>query len=200
MHPASPRLDMENPMAKKTAKKAAKKRVVRRKVAKKRSASRGKKASGALRSVSVTQLQAELQRRAGSISQLQARRETLLAEVSEIEGEISLLSAAIGGSATRPTAKRGRGRPKGSKNKSSAGGAAKRTARAGGKRPRNSTSLEVALAKIHKGKTIGVTTAAKAVQNAGYKTKSANCRTIVNQSLLRSDLIKKTGRGAYTAA
>jgi hypothetical protein len=52
---------------------------------------------------------------------------------------------------------------------------------------------------VLKGKTMGVAEAADAVQKAGYKTSSPNFRTIVNQALLRSELIKKLGRGAYTA-
>ncbi|QKK07032.1 MAG: hypothetical protein HND58_01880 [Planctomycetota bacterium] len=73
------------------------------------------------------------------------------------------------------------------------------TRMAGGRRPRNDSSLEVALANTLKGKTMGVSEVAEAVQQAGYKTTSPNFRTIVNQTLIKSDLIKKIGRGQYTA-
>ena len=67
------------------------------------------------------------------------------------------------------------------------------------KRPKNDTNLVEALAKVLKGKTMGVTEVTAAVQVAGYKTSAANFRTIVNQALIRSELIKKVSRGQYTA-
>ena len=51
-----------------------------------------------------------------------------------------------------------------------------------------------------RGKQMGVSEIAEAVQAAGYKTSSANFRTIVNQALIReTDLFKKVSRGVYTA-
>ncbi|QKK07492.1 MAG: hypothetical protein HND58_04495 [Planctomycetota bacterium] len=73
------------------------------------------------------------------------------------------------------------------------------TRMSGGRRPRNENSLEVSLAKTLQGKTMGVSEVATAVQKAGYKTTSPNFRTIVNQTLIKSPLIKKIGRGQYTA-
>jgi len=173
-------------MAKKTRKKAG-----RRKAAKKTGVR--KASSGSLRKISTGALQAELQRRSQDLTKLEARRDALLDEVGMIDSEISVISAAIGahsGTSARKTRATGITRKK----------AVGRPRRAGGgKRPRNEASLEVSLAKVLKGKTMGVTEAANAVKKAGYKTSSPNFRTIVNQALIRSDLIKKVDRGAYTA-
>lgn len=167
-------------MAKKTKKKAARRRAAKKAAPRRKAAS---KRGGSLRGVSTTALQAELQRRGSELQKLEAKRETLMEEVDRIDNEISVISAAIGA-------------PAGARRTAGAG----RVRRAGGrKRPRNAKSLEVALADVLKGKTMGVTEVAEAVQRAGYKTTSPNFRTIVNQTLIRSDLIKKLGRGAYTA-
>lgn len=174
-------------------KKAKKKRSARRKAG-----ARSSRGGSTLRGVPTSQLQAELERRASDLDKLEAKREELMAQVEEVESEISTISAALGAGGGRATSGRRPGRPakKAARGGPRAGGrAAKR-----GKRPRNAESLEVALAKVLKGKTMGVSEVADAVQKAGYKTTSPNFRTIVNQTLLRSDLIKKTGRGAYTAA
>ena len=54
---------------------------------------------------------------------------------------------------------------------------------------------------VLKGKTMGVTEVAQAVQQAGYRTSAANFRVIVNQSLIKHRrLFKKVARGKYTAA
>ncbi|HZW08961.1 MAG TPA: hypothetical protein VFF69_03580 [Phycisphaerales bacterium] len=173
-------------------------------MAKKKRAGRGSArrgaSGGALRGVSTMELRAELERRSRDLDKLEARRDELTAQLEQVEAEISTISSAIGaaGRAGRGRGAR-RGRPAGASGAGRRGG--RRAARAGGgKRPRNAESLEVALAKVLKGKTMGVSEVADAVQKAGYKTSSPNFRTIVNQALLRSELIKKTGRGAYTAA
>ncbi len=178
-------------MAKKKTRKKAARRIGARKTAAKKTAARGPRRGGSLRGISITDLQAELQRRGGELSKLESKRDSLLAEVGEIESEISFISAALG--MGRPGAARGR-----TPRKAPAAGRARRSG-AGRKRPRNEASLEVSLAKVLQGKTMGVTEVANAVQKAGYKTTSPNFRTIVNQTLIRSELIKKLGRGAYTA-
>lgn len=169
----------ESTMAKKTGKK------VRRKAVKKSTRKAGQRRSS-LRSVTTTDLQAELQRRAAELDKLEAKRESLVAEVEQIDSEISFINAALGVSS-------------GPRTRRAAGGRRRASAGTGRKRPRNEKSLEVALADVLKGKTMGVTEVANAVQKAGYKTTSPNFRTIVNQTLIRSELIKKLGRGAYTA-
>ncbi len=69
------------------------------------------------------------------------------------------------------------------------------------KRPKNTMTLVPALAKVLKGRTMGVTEVAAAVRKAGYKTNSHTFRTIVNQALIKhKDVFKKLSRGKYTAA
>lgn len=137
----------------------------------------GRRGKKSLSVVSTVELRAELQRRQGQVDRLASRHRELSDELSQIEAELSALGISSGG--------RGRGR---------------RVLAGGRKRPRNDSNLEQALAKVLKGKTMGVTEVAEAVQVAGYRTTSPNFRTIVNQTLIRSDLIKKVSRGQYTAA
>jgi hypothetical protein len=65
-------------------------------------------------------------------------------------------------------------------------------------RPRNALSLIEALAAALKDKTMSVGDAAKAVQQAGYRTNSNNFRTQVNIALIKGPF-KRVGRGEYTA-
>lgn len=68
------------------------------------------------------------------------------------------------------------------------------------RRPRNEKNLVESLADVLKGKTMSVTEATQAVQQAGYMTTAANFRTIVNQALIREKKVfKKIARGQYTA-
>jgi len=68
------------------------------------------------------------------------------------------------------------------------------------RRPRNEKNLVDALHEVLQGKTMSVTEATQAVQQAGYITTAANFRTIVNQALLREKKkFKKVARGQYTA-
>ena len=111
------------------------------------------------------------------MDKLAKRHAALLGEIAGVEAELRALGAVAG-------AARGR-----------------RSLPAGGrKRHKNDSNLEQALAGVLKGKTMGVTEVAQAVQEAGYRTTSPNFRTIVNQTLIRSALIKKVSRGQYTAA
>ncbi len=60
-------------------------------------------------------------------------------------------------------------------------------------------SLVDALKKVLARKTLSVGEAATAVQRIGYRTKSANFRTIVNQALISNRAaFKKVSRGQYT--
>lgn len=140
---------------------------------------RGRRGGRKLAVVSTADLRAELQRREGQVGRLMSRHNELATEMARIEAEL----AALGITATGGGPRRGR-----------------RGAVAGRRRARNDANLEESLAKVLKGKTMGVTEVAEAVQAAGYKTTSPNFRTIVNQALLRSTLIKKVARGQYTAA
>ncbi len=102
------------------------------------------------------------------------KRERLLAQVAEIDAEL----ASYGYEAVGGTAPAGGGR----------------------RRPRNTMNLVDALSTVLKNKTMGVSEAAEAVENLGYRSSSANFRNIVNQTLLKhKGNFKKVGRGQYTA-
>ncbi len=68
-----------------------------------------------------------------------------------------------------------------------------------GRRPRNNTNLAEALHGVLKGKRRGVSEAAQAVLDSGYRTTAGNFRTIVNQRLINDKRFKKVERGVYTA-
>jgi hypothetical protein len=127
---------------------------------------------GGLAALSVTELQREIRRRSRRLPTLERRRDRLMAKVAALDEMISALGGAAGGQF-------GRG-PR--------------------KRPHNETTLIDALAKLLKGRTMSVTDAAEAVQKAGYKTSSSTFRTIVNQTLLKTDHFRKVSRGKYTTA
>ncbi len=123
-------------------------------------------------------IEKEIQRRARKARTLNAKRNRLVAKIAQIDTKIRELGGLTGG-----------------------GGRAVRSAGTGRVRPQNETTLPEALAKVLKGKTMGVTEVAAAVQKAGYKTNAENFRTIVNQALIKHrSLFKKVERGQYTAA
>ncbi len=126
---------------------------------------------------SLAELRAGLALRERRLERLRAKSEQLRERVARLEEEIA---AAKG--------KRAAVRTPG----------ARRTRGSG--RPRNKTNLANALRKLLTTKTKSVSEAAAAVLKAGYKTKSANFRLIVNQALLANrKLFKKVARGQYTA-
>ena len=148
-----------------------------------------------LANASVAQLQSELQRRERSHAKLRSKRETLMQKIRALEQQIGMpISSSSAG--TTSTGKR-RGRPPGSKNRSTSVG------RPGGRRgPRgqNTSNLVDSLHGVLRGKTLSVSEVSDAVQRAGYKTGSSNFRTIVNQALLANpSKFKKVARGQYTA-
>ena len=124
-----------------------------------------------LAGVSVGALHAELRRRERVVGKLERKRDKILSKLAAVDKQI----AREGGA---PGARRGGGRR-------------------GGKR--GGPSLVEALRVLLTGKTMSVTEAAEEVQKAGYQTSSPNFRTMVNQSLLKKDIFKRTGRGMYTA-
>jgi hypothetical protein len=135
--------------------------------------------SRGLSGISLDVLNAELRRRQRTVRTLQRRHANVLAKAARLEQQIRELGGEPGGGA-----RRGPGRPRGSGT---------------GRRPRNEKNLVEALAGILNGKTMSVTEVADAVQRAGYRTSAANFRTIVNQTLIKSDRFKRVGRGQYTA-
>jgi hypothetical protein len=124
------------------------------------------------------ELQAELQRRSRTAQALQRKRVKLVAKLGVLDARIRELGLHINGvSSGRVGAIPGR------------------------KRAKNESNLADALAKVLKGKTMGVTEVAGAVQKAGYQTTAANFRTIVNQCLIKNNkMFKKVERGQYTAS
>lgn len=119
--------------------------------------------------ITTTELHSELRRRTRNVPKLVAKRQQLLAQVAEIDAVITALGGAVPG-----------------------GGSTR-------KRPKNDSNLVEALQALLKTKTMSVTEAAEAVQQAGYKTTSKTFRTIVNQTLINSGKFKRVSRGQYTA-
>jgi len=139
----------------------------------KRSTEKSETGRVSLGGVSVSALQRELQRRSGKAATLRRQRDRLLAKVAKLDAKIRSMGGDVG------PVRVGRG----------------------GRRPAGEGTLASSLAAVLKGKTMGVTEAAEAVQASGYKTGAANFRTIVNACLIKhTDLFKKLGRGKYTAA
>jgi hypothetical protein len=148
-------------------------------------AKRGRKPGRpALSGISLASLQAEIQRRTTKAGGLLKKRERLLGQLDAVETKIRSAGLDTGGA---PAAGGRRG----------AAGSARRGG--GRRRARNEMNLVEALAKVLDGKTMSVTDAADAVQKAGYKTTSKTFRTIVNQTLIKSNRFKKIDRGQYTA-
>lgn len=129
-------------------------------------------------------LNAELRRRERTVRTLQRRHSAAIAKAARLEDQIRELGGDPFASGRSRAGRRGPGRPRGS---------------GGGKRPRNERNLVEALAGVLNGKTMSVTDVSEAVQKAGYRTSAANFRTIVNQTLIKSDRFKRVGRGQYTA-
>jgi len=151
-----------------------------------------RKADGSgLKGISITDLHAELRRRQSGAKPLIKKRETLAGRLAAIDSELATLGISVseGSSGRGGRVSMGMGTGTGMGN-----------AGAGRKRPVNELNLVDSLAKILKGKTMGVSESAEAVQKAGYKTSAANFRTIVNQTLIKHKTIfKKVERGLYSA-
>lgn len=146
-------------------------------------------ASKGLAGVSTAALQAELEHRRSRLGALQSQARELESQLNSLRSEIGAFNGQVSSGK--------RGRPVGSKNKSKGIG----KGAPGRKRAKNKLSLEEALVKTLKGRTLSVTDVTQAVQtDGGYKTTSDNFRTIVNQALIRSKAFKKVSRGMYTAA
>ena len=123
--------------------------------------------------MSIAQLEQLLAGRRQELSAKQREHSRLLARLQELEADIRRL----GGSAGR----RGRG-----------GGAG------GGTRARNAKSLIETLEDVLKGgKPMKVGDIADAAQKSGYRSNSANFRSIVNQTLIKDKRFGSAGRGVY---
>jgi YD repeat-containing protein len=151
----------------------------------------------ALASLSLTNLVAEIDRRR---TDLQQRYDDLGAQVATVDAEIEELGSLTGAG---PNARmrgrrdrRGPGRPKGSRNKTSVN----RGPKPGRGRGGNEKSLPMVLHGLLQGKTMSVPEMAEAAKSAGHKSKSKNFRTIVSLALLNhKKMFKRVSRGQYTA-
>jgi hypothetical protein len=136
--------------------------------------------SSPLASLTVAQLQAELNRRRAGLPRLHKKRARLVAELARIDEQIAALSGAAARAPGRRT----------SRARSSAGAT----------RARNSMTLVEALQKVLDGKSLRVNDAIDAVRKIGYISDSPSFRVIVNQALLNKKLFKRVSRGVYTKA
>ncbi|MCA9291274.1 MAG: hypothetical protein KDA25_09095 [Phycisphaerales bacterium] len=160
----------------------AKKRKTTKKKTKKKTTARKTSPRGGLSAASIADLRHEIDRRQKAIGKLETKRDALAAQLAAVDAEIGEIRSLAGGGGAR------RGRTVVAKR----GGARKR--------PRNAMNLVEALSKVLAGVTMSVTEVAGAVQKAGYRTTSANFRTIVNQALISNpSVFKKVERGRYTA-
>ncbi|MDQ3439559.1 MAG: hypothetical protein M3478_04340 [Planctomycetota bacterium] len=123
--------------------------------------------------MSIAQLEQLLAGRRQELNEKQREHSKVLARLQELEADIRRL----GGSAGR------RGRS---------------GARGGGTRARNAKSLIETLEDVLKGgKPMKVGDIADAAQKTGYRSNSANFRSIVNQTLIKDKRFGSAGRGVY---
>jgi hypothetical protein len=121
--------------------------------------------------MSIAQLEQMLAGRKAELNQKQKEHNRLSARLQQLEGEIRQL----GGSAGR------------------------RGGRGGGTRARNENSLLETLESVLKsnGKPMKVGDIADAAQKSGYRSNSANFRSIVNQTLIKDKRFTAASRGVY---
>ena len=120
--------------------------------------------------MSIAQLEQILAGRRAELSQKRREHSKLLARLQQLETEIRQLGGSPG--------RRGRG--------------------GGGRRARNEKSLLETLEDVLKaGKAMKVGDIAEAAQKSGYRSNSANFRSIVNQTLIKDKRFASAGRGVY---
>jgi hypothetical protein len=151
----------------------------------------------ALASLPVTALLGEIGRRKAD---LQQRSDALATQIATLDEEIADLGSLTGASANgRMRGRRGRrgpGRQKGSRNRTSS----RRGPKPGGGRGGNEKSLPALLHGLLQGKTMSVPEMAYAAKNAGHKSKSKDFRNIVGLALFgNKKMFKRVSRGQYTA-
>ena len=132
----------------------------------------------AIARIPTADLRSELERRRGMMDELVRQHEALIVEIKQLEPGYRSEDVSNGSAPTGH--KRGR--------------------LAGSGRRGNKLNLVESLRNLLQGNTLSVVEAADAVKKAGYKSKSANFRVIVNQALLANrKAFRKVGRGQYTA-
>ncbi len=141
----------------------------------------GRRSSMMVGGISLGAIEADFRRRMKVVAKVAKKRDALVRKLEALDAQLrelgmSTAAAARGGNRTASGAKDGRIRPS------------------------NEANLADSLHAMLKGKTMGVTEAAAAVQKAGYKTSAENFRTIVNQCLIKHrNMFKKVSRGQYTS-
>ncbi len=122
-----------------------------------------------LSNLSISQLQNIIESRRAEIARLERRRNKLARKLNQLDDKIMAL-----------------------------GGSGKMRAGGGG-RVRNNKSLPEMLLQVlaKSGKAMQVGDIVDAVRSGGYKTKSANFRGIVNQTLIKDKRFNSAGRGMY---
>lgn len=125
---------------------------------------------GAVKAMSMADLQRELQKREASARGLLRRRAALAKKLEALDEKL----AEMGVTATGII-----------------GGRVKRA--------KNSMSLVDALHKILTGKEMGIPAIIPALATVGYRSESPNLRTMVNVALLKKSHFKRIARGVYTA-
>lgn len=125
--------------------------------------------STSIATLSIAEINKELNRRRRALPALMRSREKALAKLAKIDRQI----AELGGSAP--------------------------TRRSPGARGANNATLVDYLRRALTGNTMGVTEVAEEVKKLGYQTSSPNFRTIVNAALMsKKGGFKRVGRGQYT--
>src|SRR5690349_11444946 len=126
---------------------------------------------------SIAQLEQLLQGRRAELSRLERQRAGIAKKLNRIDARI----AALGGNGRRGAGMMSGGRM-------TAGG-----------RVRNEKSLNDTIEQVlgKTGKAMGVGDIASAVQAAGYRSNSANFRSIVNQTLIKDKRFTSSERGMY---
>ena len=126
-----------------------------------------------LSAVTATELEAELRRRKRRVQALVKRYEGLAARTAAMKAEIE----ALGGVASARTGSGGGGRPR--------------------QRAKNAASLVKTLKQVIGEKIVGVADAVRLVTESGYKSSSAKLRSIINQTLIKSEAFERVDRGQY---
>ena len=133
----------------------------------------------ALKSLSTSDLQKELERRQKNAHKLEARREKLLAELAEIEKELSYFGV----------------NPRGSGAK---GGATPTSESTGRRRAKNAMTLPDAICSAMEVRAVvSPKEASELVRANGFKTTSKNFNMMVSNALAKDERFKRVGRGQY---
>lgn len=154
---------------------------------------------GSLSSLSIQDLQREINKRMQKAANLHRTRNKLMQQVAKLDAQIAEIEALRGGAvlhAANPGPRPGRpaGRP------ATAAVASSGPRKRGRKAKNEGGTLVEFLQRMLKGKTMRVKEMPDAVKKEGYHTDAANFRTMINQALIKhTKIFKKVGRGEYTA-